>query len=136
MYLVMQNNVRDYDDWKPVFDAGETVRRRHGCTGHEIFRGDDDANELTIMLEFPSREAGEAFLADPELKERMDEAGVLSKPLQARFRAFQISSHGQCCDHSAVGRPSKRVVASAAGRTSIKSSISKPLAQSRRIQSP
>ena len=80
MYLVMQNNVRDYDDWKPVFDAGETVRRRHGCTGHEIFRGDDDANELTIMLEFPSREAGEAFLADPELKERMDEAGVLSKP--------------------------------------------------------
>jgi len=80
MYLVMQQTVRDYDDWKPVFDAGESVRTKHGCTGHEIYRSDDDANDLTIMLGFPSREAGEAFLADPELKQRMDEAGVLSKP--------------------------------------------------------
>jgi quinol monooxygenase YgiN len=80
MYLVMQNKVRDYDDWKPVFDAGEPLRTKHGCTGHEIYRSDDDANDLTIMLSFPNREAGDAFLADPELKERMAEAGVLSKP--------------------------------------------------------
>ena len=80
MYLVMQHKVRDYDDWKPVFDAGESTRTRHGCTGHEIYRDDDDANDLTIMLNFPSREAGEAFLVDPELKERLAEAGVLSKP--------------------------------------------------------
>jgi hypothetical protein len=80
MYLVMQQTVRDYDDWKPVFDAGEPVRTRHGCTGHEIYRGDDDANDLTIMLSFPSREAGEAFLTDPELRQRMDEAGVTASP--------------------------------------------------------
>jgi hypothetical protein len=80
MYLVMQHTVRDYDDWKPVFDANEPVRTRHGCTGHEIYRGDDDANDLTIMLDFPSREAGEAFIADPELKQRMGEAGVVSEP--------------------------------------------------------
>ena len=76
MYLLMQHTVRDYDDWKPVFDGGEQVRTRHGCTGHEIYRGDDDANDVTVMLDFPSREAGEAFLADPELHQRMDEAGV------------------------------------------------------------
>ena len=80
MYLVMQQKVRDYDDWKPVFDAGESVRTKHGCSGHEIYRGDDDANDLTIMLSFPSREAGEAFLADPELRRRMDEAGVTVPP--------------------------------------------------------
>ena len=80
MYLVMQHGVRDYDDWKPIFDTGESVRRRHRCTGHEIFRGQDDPNDLTIMLEFPSREAGESFLADPELKGRMAEAGVMSEP--------------------------------------------------------
>ena len=32
------------------------------------------------MLSFPSREAGEAFLADPELRQRMDEAGVTAPP--------------------------------------------------------
>jgi hypothetical protein len=61
-----------------VFDAGESVRTRHRCSGHEIYRGDDEANDLTIMLDFPSREAGEAFLADPELRQHMDEGGVTS----------------------------------------------------------
>lgn len=80
MYLVIQHTIRDYDDWKPVFDAGEYVRTRHGCIGHEIFRGDDNANDLTIMLEFPSRSAGESFMADPELRQHMDEGGVTSEP--------------------------------------------------------
>jgi len=80
MYLVVQHTVRDNDDWKPVFDAGEPVRTRHGCTGHEIYRGEDDVSDLTIMLKFPSREAGEAFLGDPELRQHMDEGGVVSKP--------------------------------------------------------
>ncbi len=80
MYLIMQHQVRDYDDWKPEFDAGEPVRTKHRCTSHEIFRGADDANDVTVMLEFPSREAGDEFLADPALRERMDAAGVVSQP--------------------------------------------------------
>jgi hypothetical protein len=79
MYLVMWSHVRDYDDWKPVFDSGEPVRAGHGCTGHEIFRDVDDPNQLTIFLEFPSRERGEGFLADPRLKEKMAESGVDSE---------------------------------------------------------
>ncbi len=80
MYLVMWTHVRDYDDWKTAFDAGEPLRTSHGCTGHEIFRGADDANQLTVHLEFPSRESGDAFLADPRLKEKMAEAGVEGEP--------------------------------------------------------
>ena len=76
MYLTMWQHVRDYDDWKTVFDSGEPLRTSHGCTGHEIFRSDDDPGQLTIFLSFPSREDGEAFLADPRLKEKMAEAGV------------------------------------------------------------
>jgi len=54
------------------------VRTRHRCAGHQIFRG--DANDLTVMLEFPSREAGDAFSADLELRQHVDEAGVVSEP--------------------------------------------------------
>ena len=80
MYLVMWTHVRDYDDWKIAFDKGESLRTSHRCTGHEIFRDADDGNQLTVFLEFPSREAGEAFLADPELKEKMAGSGVDSEP--------------------------------------------------------
>jgi quinol monooxygenase YgiN len=80
MYLTMWFHVRDYDDWKTAFDAGEALRTSHGCTGHEIFRSDDDPGQLTIFLSFPSREDGESFLADPMLKEKMAEAGVDGEP--------------------------------------------------------
>ena len=56
MYLVMWTHVRDYDDWKAVFDSGEPVRASYECIGHEIFRDVDDSNQLTVFLEFPSKE--------------------------------------------------------------------------------
>ena len=52
-----------------------------------------------------------------------------------RLRAFQTSSHGHRRAHSAVTM-GYRVVASSGGRTSIRSSTSKPLARSSRTQSP
>lgn len=79
MYLVMWTHVRDYDDWKAVFDSGEQVRREFRCAGHEIFRDVDDPNMLTVFLEFPSRDRATAFLDDPRLKEKMREAGVDSE---------------------------------------------------------
>ena len=79
MYLVMWTHVRDYDDWKAVFDSGEQVRREHHCVGHEIFRDADDPNMLTVFLEFPFRERAKGFFDDPRLQERMREAGVDSE---------------------------------------------------------
>lgn len=80
MILIMQTRVRDYDAWKSVFDDGEPLRARHGCTGHEIFRSDDDGYELTLHLRFPSREAGDALRTDPELAASMKRAGVEGQP--------------------------------------------------------
>lgn len=80
MILVVQHKVRDYDTWKAVFDEHETVRTRHGATGHELYRGLDDPNEITIVNHFPSREQAEAFAADPSLKEAMERGGVITEP--------------------------------------------------------
>ena len=80
MILVVQHRVRDYDTWKPVFDEHENVRTRHGATGHELYRGLDDPNEITIVNHFPSREQAEAFASDPSLKEAMERGGVVSEP--------------------------------------------------------
>jgi quinol monooxygenase YgiN len=81
MILIMQERVRDYDAWKSVFDGGEPLRAKHGCSGHAIYRSDDDGNDLTVHLHFPSREAGEALRADPELAAIMKRAGVETRPI-------------------------------------------------------
>ena len=80
MILIVQHTVRDYDTWKPVFDEHEHVRTRYGATGHELYRGLDDPNEITIVNHFPSREQAEAFASDPSLREAMERGGVVSEP--------------------------------------------------------
>ena len=80
MIIIVQHTVREFDAWKSVFDEHEAVRRQHGATGHELYRGLDDANEVTVVNHFPSRAQAEAFAADPSLKEAMERGGVLTEP--------------------------------------------------------
>jgi heme-degrading monooxygenase HmoA len=80
MIVIVQHKVRDYDAWKSVFDEHGDVRRRHGATGHELYRSLQDPNEVTVVNHFPSKEQAEAFAADPSLKEAMERGGVISEP--------------------------------------------------------
>ena len=80
MIIIVQHKVRDYDAWKAVFDEHEATRRRHSATGHELYRGFEDANEVTVVNHFSSKEQAEAFAADPSLKEAMERGGVVSEP--------------------------------------------------------
>jgi heme-degrading monooxygenase HmoA len=80
MIIIVQHKVRDYDTWKSAFDEHGDVRRRHGATGHELYQGLDDPNEVTVVNHFPSRQQAEAFAADPSLKQAMEQGGVTSEP--------------------------------------------------------
>jgi hypothetical protein len=80
MIIIVQHRVSDYDAWKSVFDEHEAVRRGHGATGHEVYRGLEDTNDLTIVNHFPTTEQAQAFAADPSLKEAMERGGVVSEP--------------------------------------------------------
>jgi len=95
MILIMRERVRDYDAWKPNFDAGEQLRAKHGCSGHTVHRGDDDANDLTVQLHFPSREAANAFFADPELAENMKRAGVETRPAVTFVREAESRKYAE-----------------------------------------
>jgi hypothetical protein len=80
MIVMVQHRVRDYDAWKPVFDEHGEVRRRHGATGHVIYRSLDDPNDVTVVNFFPSRQQAEALVADPSTQEGMERAGVIGEP--------------------------------------------------------
>ena len=78
--FVVHFPVADYDTWKPVFDEHEWLRRQHGAMEHRIWRIVQDPNYLATHLDFPSEAYGEAFVADPALREAMDRAGVTAEP--------------------------------------------------------
>jgi heme-degrading monooxygenase HmoA len=80
MVVMVRHTVRDFATWKAVFDEHGAVRRKHGATGHDLYRGIQDPNEITVVNYFPSTQHAEAFAADPSLKEAMERGGVISEP--------------------------------------------------------
>jgi quinol monooxygenase YgiN len=78
--LVVHHRVRDYAEWKPVFDEHEGVRRSHGEVEHRIYRYPGDPNAVVIHNDFESGEAARGFLADPSLKDAMVRGGVEGEP--------------------------------------------------------
>jgi len=84
MYVIVQHRVRDFDAWLPVFKEHRAVREQYGCRGHRVFRRLDEPNDVTVILDFPSRERAEAFYQEPSLREAMERGGVVSEP-QATF---------------------------------------------------
>jgi hypothetical protein len=81
LIILVQHRVRDFPSWKPVFEQqGGLVRMKHGATGHSLYRSLDDPNDVVVSVDFPEEERARSFLADPALKEEMEQAGVQGQP--------------------------------------------------------
>jgi hypothetical protein len=78
--LVVHHRVRDFDAWKPAFDAHQEVRAQHGGTAHWVYQAPDDRNDVVVAIQMPSPEAAAAFMGDPSVGEAMREAGVEGPP--------------------------------------------------------
>jgi quinol monooxygenase YgiN len=87
--LVVHHPVRDYAVWKSVFDGHESVRRGHGTLEHRIYRYPGDEKSVVVHLDFPSEPAADAFLADPSLKDAMEQGGVEGEPGTGRIRCTE-----------------------------------------------
>ncbi len=65
--LRIENTVRDYASWQEAFDKFERFRADNNVLSYRICRQADDPNEVTIDLDFASREEAEAFV--PKLEQ-------------------------------------------------------------------
>jgi hypothetical protein len=70
--LLTRIRIRDFDEWKAMFDSDPPRAREH-ATGWRILRGVEDPNEVTVEVEFPSAELA------LDARRRLFESGVLSR---------------------------------------------------------
>lgn len=78
--VIIRHKISDYDTWKGHFDNFSSVRQEAGETSFKLFRGVDDQNELLIIVEWDNIENAKAFFSREDLKEKMQEAGVIEMP--------------------------------------------------------
>jgi hypothetical protein len=76
----IRHRVRDYDAWRDTYDSFGDAQRQGGVRAEAVYRTVDDPNDVTVTHDFDNAEAAQAFLASPELKDGMKQAGVEGEP--------------------------------------------------------
>jgi quinol monooxygenase YgiN len=72
--------VRDFREWRKVFDEHAPARAEAGVVGAEVFQAPDDPNGVVVVTRFRSIAALRAFAEAPQTLESMARAGVISPP--------------------------------------------------------
>jgi hypothetical protein len=78
--VVISHEIKNYSDWRKVFDEDEVNRSKAGFKSTGVFQSVDNSNRITIIGEAPTVDAIRGFMANPELKAAMDRGGVLGMP--------------------------------------------------------
>jgi quinol monooxygenase YgiN len=78
--MLVQHKVKDFTEWKMVYDSVEDLRKSNGELSDNIYRDASDPNSLTIIFKWNSLENAQKYAQSPELKAAMEKAGVDGPP--------------------------------------------------------
>lgn len=68
--------VKNYDQWKEGYDASIEQRKAAGEISFQVFRHGDDPHTVTVLSVQESAEQVQTFMDSPDLKVRMEAAGI------------------------------------------------------------
>jgi quinol monooxygenase YgiN len=78
--MLVQHKVKDFAEWKKVFDSVADVRTSSGELSDQIYRDASDPNRLTAIFKWDSLANAQKYANSPELKAAMEKAGVEGPP--------------------------------------------------------
>ena len=78
--MFIRHQVSDYAKWRQAYDAFADVQKRLGVRAEAVYQAANFPNDVTVTHNFDNLAAAQAFLASPELRGTMDNAGVASEP--------------------------------------------------------
>ena len=78
--MLVHHQVKDYSEWKKVYDSVADLRASNGELTDKIYRDAEDPNKLTVIFTWDSLENAKKYSQSPELKAAMEKAGVVGPP--------------------------------------------------------
>jgi heme-degrading monooxygenase HmoA len=85
----VRHPVTDYDKWKSVYDTFRPTS--DGARFARVNRSVDDPNIVTVVSGFDTLEGAKAFINDPNLKAKMNEAGVVGTPRIEIYEEVEVT---------------------------------------------
>jgi heme-degrading monooxygenase HmoA len=78
--MLVQHKVKDFTNWKKVYDSQASLRSSSGEISDQIYHNASDPNQLVLVFKWNSVENAQKFANSPELKAAMEKAGVEGPP--------------------------------------------------------
>ena len=79
-FVLIRHKVRDFKTWKAGYDAHQPKRAEAGLSEKYVLRSSDDPNEVVLLFAAQDMSRAKAFGASADLRERMQEVGVVDNP--------------------------------------------------------
>jgi hypothetical protein len=80
--LFVHHRVADYNTWRPEFDRAVQSAWTKEARSYRVWRGLDDPNLVIVANTFESRQAAEAMMNNPLLREAMGRGGVIQNSVR------------------------------------------------------
>ena len=75
--MIVRHRVRDYGQWRPIFDQHAEMQRAAGLINP---RADSNKSEIVVVFYTEDTKKAKDFAASADLKEAMMKAGALDTP--------------------------------------------------------
>ena len=79
--MVIQHKIRDYDAWRPVYDAHQASRTGAGVTNGRVYRKAEDPNDILVVHDVADVAKARTWTEGEDLRAAMERSGVVSKPV-------------------------------------------------------
>jgi hypothetical protein len=79
--VMLQHEVKDFAQWKKVFDDDEPDRAAAGVKLMGLYTSVKNPNDVTMLFEAPDEGVFDILMSDPERQKNIQKAGVISKPV-------------------------------------------------------
>ena len=79
--MIVRHKVRDYGEWRPIFDQHAEMQRGAGLLNPRVYHSaDSNKSEIVVVFDTEDTKKAKEFAASADLKEAMMMAGVLDTP--------------------------------------------------------
>lgn len=78
--MFISHEVKDFQEWKKVFDSFSGLRASNGEISSLIFRDVSNPNKLTVINKWDTLANAQKFSTSPEIRAAMEKAGVIGHP--------------------------------------------------------
>ena len=78
--MIVRHKVRDYGEWRPIFDQHAEMQRAAGLVNPRIYHSADSNKSEIVVFDTEDTKKAKEFAASPDLKAAMLRAGVVDTP--------------------------------------------------------